>query len=56
MVDNVIGFSFVIKLVKDGKDFQKFLAKKLTRKVDLEDEKAASAFLISIGVDFIQWP
>lgn len=44
------------KFVKDGKDFRKFLAKKLTGKVDLEGEKAASAFLTSIGVDFIVWP
>lgn len=44
------------KAVLDGKDFRKFLAKKLTGKVDLVGEKAASAFLISIGVDFIQWP
>ena len=44
------------KFTKDGKDFRKFLAKKLTGKVDLEGEKAASAFLMSIGVDFIQWP
>ena len=44
------------KFTLDGKDFRKFLAKKLTGKVDLEGEKAASAFLTSIGVDFIVWP
>lgn len=44
------------KFTKDGKDCRKFLAKKLTGKVDLEGEKAASAFLINIGVDFIVWP
>ena len=44
------------KFLQDGKDFRKFLAKKLTGKVDLEGEKAASAFLLSIGVDFIVWP
>ena len=44
------------KFSLDGKDFRKYLAKKLTGKVDLEGEKAASAFLLSIGVDFIVWP
>ena len=44
------------KFVLDGKDFRKYLAKKLTGKVDLEGEKAASTFLVSIGVDFIVWP
>ena len=44
------------KFTKDGKDFRKFLAKKLTGKVDLEGEKATSAFLIAVGVDFILWP
>ena len=51
-----LGESIPEKFTKDGKDFRKFLAKKLTGKVDLEGEKAASAFLMSIGVDFIQWP
>ena len=36
--------------------YRTIVAKKLTGKVDLEGEKAASAFLIAIGVDFIQWP
>ena len=40
----------------DGKEFRKFVAKKLTGKLDLEAEKAASKFLLSIGVDFIEWP
>lgn len=44
------------KYLQDGKDFRKFLAKRLTGKVDLEGEKAASQFLLSIGVDFIVWP
>ena len=44
------------KFSLDGKYFRKFLAKKLTGKADLEGEKAASSFLISIGVDFIVWP
>lgn len=44
------------KFLQDGKDFRKFLAKRLTGKVDLEGEKAAAVFLLSIGVDFIVWP
>ena len=44
------------KMTFDGKDFRKFIAKKLNGKVDLEGEMKASAFLSSIGVDFIVWP
>ena len=44
------------KAAADGKEFRKFIAKKLTGKLDLEAEKAASKFLLSIGVDFIEWP
>ena len=47
------------KVLQDaGKDFRKYLAMKLTgeRKVTLEGEKAAAAFLLSIGVEFIEWP
>lgn len=44
------------KIALDGKDFRKWLAKKLTGKVDLAGEKAASEFLDSIGVDYIVWP
>lgn len=44
------------KYIQDGKDFRKFLAKKLTGKVDLNGEKAASTFLLKIGVEFIVWP
>ena len=51
-----LGESIPEKFINDGKDFRKFLAKKLTGKVDLEGEKAASAFLVNIGVDFIEWP
>lgn len=40
----------------DGKTFRKYLAMSLTGGVDLEGEKAASAFLSEIGVDFIEWP
>lgn len=50
-----LGEPIVEKFTKDGKDFRKFLAKKLAGKVDLEGEKAASAFLLEIGVDFIVW-
>ena len=51
-----LGEPIAEKFTKDGKDFRKFLAKKLTGKVDLQGEKAASAFLLDIGVDFIVWP
>jgi len=51
-----LGEKIAEKVVQDGKDFRKFLAKRLTGKVDLEGEKAASQFLLSIGVDFILWP
>ena len=49
-----------------GKEFRKYLGNRLTGKLasikrmmsktDLEGEKAASAFLDSIGVDYIVWP
>ena len=56
-----LGEAIPKKMTLDGKYFRKFLAnklngKKLSDKVDLEGEKKASAFLLSIGVDFIQWP
>ena len=44
------------KMTLEGKVFRKFLAKKLNGKVDLEGEKKASAFLLSIGVELIVWP
>jgi hypothetical protein len=44
------------KAAADGKDFRKFLAKTLTGGTDIAAEKAASEFLLSIGVDFIEWP
>lgn len=45
-------------LLDAGKEFRKYLAMKLTgeRKVTLEGEKAAAAFLLSIGVELIEWP
>ena len=51
-----LGETIPEKFTKDGKDFRKFLAKKLTGKVDLQGEKVASVFLLDIGVDFIVWP
>ena len=44
------------KVTSDGKDFRKYLAKRLTGNVDLKGEKAAAEFLSEIGVDFIEWP
>ena len=51
------------KVTADGKEFRKFLAKRFTPKdvadkklVNFEGERQASAFLCSIGVDFIEWP
>ena len=51
-----LGMTIPEKVTLDGKDFRKFLAKQLTGKVDLEGEKAASAFLLDIGVELIVWP
>lgn len=56
-----LGETIPEEFTRDGKDFRKYLArkltgKKLTGKVDLEGEKAAAAFLLSIGVEFIVWP
>ncbi len=51
-----LGKEIPAKATLDGKDFRKHLAKALTGKMDLEGEKAASAFLLSIGVDYIEWP
>ena len=51
-----LGEAIPDQFITDGKEFRKFLAQKLTGKVDLEGEKAASAFLLGIGVDFIVWP
>lgn len=62
-----LNVSIPSKAITDGKEFRKFLAKTLLSKkisskslpksvVTLEGEKAASEFLLSIGVDFIEWP
>ena len=44
------------KVALDGKEFRKFLAKKLGGGTDIKSEKLASEFLSSIGVGFITWP
>ena len=44
------------KVTLDGKEFRKFLAKKLGGGSDIQSEKLASEFLTSIGVNFITWP
>lgn len=51
------------RLKNNGKEFRKFLAKLLApknveskRSANLEGERLAASFLISIGVDFIEWP
>lgn len=51
-----LGEAIPKKFTRDGKDFRKYLARKLTGNLDLEGEKAAAAFLLSIGVEFIVWP
>ena len=51
-----LGEAIPERFTLDGKDFRKYLAKKLTGKLDLGGEKAASAFLLSVGVVFIVWP
>lgn len=51
-----LGEDIPARVLSDGKDFRKYLAKRLTGQVDLEGEKAASAFLLAIGVDYIEWP
>lgn len=54
--ESKLGCEIPAKIKADGKDFRKFLAKKLTGKNDIEGEKAASRFLDSIGVKMIVWP
>lgn len=51
------------KAKADGKEFRKFLAKRFLPKevsdkrlATLEGERQASRFLLSIGVEFIEWP
>lgn len=68
--ENKLGKQIPEKFVLDGKDFRKYLAKNfesqicidlaegasLEKALQLADEQEASAFLSSIGVDFITWP
>lgn len=51
-----IGEAIPVDMTRDGKDFRKYIAKRLTGKIDLEGEKAASSFLLDLGVEFIIWP
>jgi len=51
-----LGHTIPAKFTEDGKEFRKYLAKELTGHMDIEGEKAASKFLVSIGVIFICWP
>ena len=51
-----LGCAIPEKVALDGKDFRKFLAKKLGGGSDVQSEKLASEFLSRIGVDFITWP
>lgn len=45
------------KALSDGKEFRKYLAEKVFPGSDkLEGERRASQFLLSIGVEFIEWP
>lgn len=54
--ENKLGLSIPEKFVLDGKDFRKYLAKKLGGGTDVQSEKMASEFLNSFGVEFITWP
>ena len=65
-----LGYTIPEKFTLDGKDFRKYLAKKfekqicidlaegqsLSKAMMLAGEQEASAFLMSIGVEFITWP
>lgn len=68
--ENKLGISIPQKVLLDGKDFRKFLAKyfekhicidlaegqSMTKALQLAGEREASEFLTSIGVEFITWP
>ena len=51
-----LGQAIPEKYTFDGKDFRKYLAKKLGGGTDIQSEKLASEFLNDIGVEFITWP
>ena len=54
--ENKLGFSIPDNFISYGKDFRKYLAKKLGGGSDIDSEKLASEFLNAIGVEFITWP
>ena len=61
-----LGEAIPVEVCEKGKLFRKYIGnrlmgetgtwKKLSAKADLEAEKAASAFLVSIGVEMLVWP
>ena len=51
-----LGCEIPPKAKADGKEFRKFLAKRLGGGADLRSERLASEFLVEIGVEFITWP
>ena len=62
-----LGCAIPEKCTADGKEFRKFLADRFAKELakvsgkkaaelKLAGEKSASEFLLSIGVDFIEWP
>ncbi|MBD5163917.1 MAG: hypothetical protein HDT09_04385 [Bacteroidales bacterium] len=61
--ESALQTTFPAKATADGKDFRKFLAKHFAPKdvsdkkaATIEGERLASLFLVSIGVEFIEWP
>ncbi len=51
-----LGDTIPQKYTLDGKEFRKFLAKKLGGSSDVQSEKLASEFLNNIEVEYITWP
>lgn len=62
-----LGVAIADKYTVGGKEFRKYLADRFAKEIarwsgrkpaecKLEGEKAASEFLVSIGVEFIEWP
>ena len=54
--ENKMSCAIPQKVTLDGKDFRKYLAKRLGGGSDIQSERLASEFLNSIGVEFITWP
>lgn len=64
--EDKLGIKIPEKFTVDGKEFRKFLANRFSKEINVEGkskneitligEKEASAFLLSLGVDFIEWP